>query len=144
MIKQNKTYCAGGVVINPNLGIAIVNQNNDSWSLPKGHIENGESPFSASKREIYEETGLHQLQYIKTLKSYPRYRIGLDGKDDKTELKVIYMFLFLTNEAVLAPHDPHNPEAKWLSPTDVIKTLTHKKDIQFFSDNLKIYQEYLT
>ena len=143
MIKQNKTYCAGGVVINPDFGIVVVNQNYDSWSLPKGHIEKGESPFEASKREIYEETGLSQLEYINNLKSYSRYRIGLDGGDDKTELKIIYMFLYLTREKILNPQDPHNPEAKWLSSAQVIQTLTHPKDIDFFSTNIKMYQEYL-
>ena len=98
MKNQNKTYCAGGVVINPKQGIAVVNQNNDSWSLPKGHIEKNESHLDASKREIYEETGIKYLEYIKEIGSYSRYRIGLDGKDDIRELKIIYMYLFLTDE----------------------------------------------
>ena len=53
------------------------------------------------------------------------------------------MFLFLTRESILNPQDSNNPEAKWLSADQVIQTLTHPKDIQFFSTNLKIYQEYL-
>ncbi|KWW98403.1 NUDIX hydrolase [Carbonactinospora thermoautotrophica] len=28
------------------------------WSLPKGHIENGESPADAAVREVEEETGI--------------------------------------------------------------------------------------
>lgn len=31
----------------------------DMWSLPAGSIEPGETPAEATKREVYEETGLH-------------------------------------------------------------------------------------
>ena len=33
--------CAGGIVLNKNRKILVVNQNHDSWSLPKGHIDPG-------------------------------------------------------------------------------------------------------
>ena len=78
MIKQNKTYCAGGVVINPDFGIVVVNQNYDSWSLPKGHVDPGETILEAAKREIYEESGVKQLDYIRELGCYERFKIGLD------------------------------------------------------------------
>ena len=32
----------------------VVNQNHDSWSLPKGHIDEGEDKLTAAKREIFE------------------------------------------------------------------------------------------
>ena len=50
----------GGVVLNINNQILIVNQNHDSWSLPKGHIDDGETKLEAAIREIYEETGIEK------------------------------------------------------------------------------------
>ena len=44
------TKSAGGVVLNINKDVLIVNQNYDSWSLPKGHIDPGETAFEAAKR----------------------------------------------------------------------------------------------
>ena len=140
----NKTInvqCAGGVVINSLNQVAIVNQNYDSWSLPKGHIDLGETPLEAAKREIYEETGITDLLYVKELGSYNRYRIGLDGEDDLSELKTIYIFLFKSDMKNLNPIDSDNPIAKWVNYNDVQNYLTHKKDIIFFQQTLSLWLE---
>ena len=119
---------AGGIVLNSEKKILVVNQNHDSWSLPKGHIDPGETPLEAAKREIYEESGIKKLKYIKDLGFFERYKIGLDGQDDKSELKRIHLFLFTTTEMKLSPIDPMNPEARWGSLKEVYDILTHRKD----------------
>src|SRR3989338_63883 len=131
-----KIKSAGGVVINKNGEVLVVNQKNSSWSLPKGGIEEGENPLEAAKREIYEESGIKNLTFIKQLPSYQRFKIGKDGGEDKSELKSISMFLFKTDEMELGPIDPDNPEAKWLPKEEVYNLLTHPKDKQFFQDVL--------
>jgi len=124
------TKSAGGVVARNNL-ILVVSQKGTSWSLPKGHIDR-ESKIQAAKREIYEESGITSLELIKEFASYQRYKIGDDGREDKTELKTIYMFLFHTNQGPLKPVDPENPEAKWVPKENVADLLTHPKDKEFF------------
>ena len=42
------------------------------------------------------------------------------------------MFLFKTNQEVLKPIDPTNPEARWIKKEKVAELLTHKKDKEFF------------
>jgi ADP-ribose pyrophosphatase YjhB (NUDIX family) len=127
------TFAAGGVVLNRKGEVLVVSQNGNSWSLPKGHVDKGESALTAAKREIYEESGVKQLKLIKELGSYDRYRIGLDGQDDKSEFKTITLFLFKTDEESLNPQDKKNPEARWVSKEEVSKLLTHKKDADFFT-----------
>lgn len=126
------TYTAGGVVLNKLGQVLVVNQNRNSWSLPKGHIDPGEETLEAAIREIYEESGIRNLILIKELPEYERYKISLDGGDDLSELKKIYMFLFTTDEMDLNPVDPDNPEARWVDVEDVADLLTHKKDKDFF------------
>src|SRR5207253_7996439 len=55
-------YSSGGVVYRRDGGtyeIVVVNRaRHTDWSLPKGHIEPGESREQAAVREVNEETGL--------------------------------------------------------------------------------------
>ncbi len=130
--KAAVTQSSGGIVINPKGLILVVNQNGNSWSLPKGHIDPGETPLDAAKREIYEESGVQKLQLIRELGSYERPKIGLRGGDDTSEIKRITLFLFKTTQTVLRPVDPDNPEARWVEATQVADLLTHAKDKEFF------------
>ena len=129
-----KTETAGGVVISKKGKVLLVNQRGNSWSLPKGHIEEGEDAKTAAIREIEEEAGITRLIFIKDLGSYSRYKIGLDGRDDTRELKHITMFMFSTDELKLSPQDPNHPEARWVHPDDVEGLLTHPKDKAFFKE----------
>lgn len=132
MTGTKKTFSAGGIVLNPKGKVLLVEQRGNSWSLPKGHIEPNESAFESARREILEESGVRKLDLIKELGTYKRYKIGLHGGEDKTELKEIYMFLFQTSEEKLKPSDKHTTNAKWVAPEEVARILTHKKDKAFF------------
>jgi ADP-ribose pyrophosphatase YjhB (NUDIX family) len=129
---MRKTHSAGGVVTNDEGKVLVVSQHGTSWSLPKGHIDPGENALDAAKREIYEESGISDLELIRELGTYERHKIGVDGGDDRSELKAITMFLFRTKEKSLRPIDPHNPEAKWVERAKVAPLLTHEKDKEFF------------
>ncbi|MEK6863300.1 MAG: NUDIX domain-containing protein [Nanoarchaeota archaeon] len=126
------TQCAGGVVLNKKGLILLVSQRGNSWSFPKGHIDEGEEPLTAARREIREESGVTDLKLIKELGSYGRYRGGLDGGDDPSEFKTIHMFLFSTDQEKLQPQDPYNPEARWVDRKKVAELLTFGKDKEFF------------
>lgn len=127
------TYTAGGVVLNTEGDVLVVSQRGDSWSLPKGHVDEGEETLEAVKREVKEESGISTLHLVKELGTYERYKIGKDGiGEDTSELKHITIFLFTTTEKELRPEDPHNPEARWVKKEEVANLLTHPKDREFF------------
>ncbi len=131
--ESKNTKSAGGVVLNQKGMVLVVSQRGDSWSLPKGHIDDGESAETAAKREIYEESGIADVILVKELGTYERYKIGKGGRgEDRRELKTITMFLFRTEEDELKPIDPHNPEARWVPQEKVADVLTHPKDKEFF------------
>ena len=132
IMPNSVTVSAGGVVINAQGMVLVVNQRGTSWSLPKGHVDPGEEPLQAAIREILEESGVSQLQYISTLGAYGRYKIGLKGSEDKSEWKVLLFFLFKTRQNELNPQDPDNPQARWVAVDEVAALLTHPKDKAFF------------
>jgi ADP-ribose pyrophosphatase YjhB (NUDIX family) len=123
---------AGGVVINKDGMVLVVQQKHDAWSLPKGKVEEGESSLDAARREIAEESGIDELKYILDLGEYERFRLNKYNKDDTARLKKIIMFLFSTEQDKLCPRDPHNPSARWVNKEDVADILTHPKDKEFF------------
>ncbi len=130
LVKHTKT--AGGVVVNGDK-VVVVSQHGNSWSLPKGHVEQGEDEQAAARREIVEETGLTQLDFIKELGQYERYAIGAHGQgEDISKPKTIIMFLFHTRQTLLRAQDPTNPEARWVPKNEVAALLTHPKDKEFF------------
>ncbi|MCX6727700.1 MAG: NUDIX domain-containing protein [Candidatus Saccharibacteria bacterium] len=70
---------AGGVVFRRNaakeIEILLIQDSKDRWTIPKGHIEEGESSKETAKREIGEETGLLDIKVMDWLgKINFRYR----------------------------------------------------------------------
>lgn len=56
---------AGGVIFRRDkkgeVEILMIQDAKDRWTIPKGHIEEGEKPDETAKREIQEETGLQEM-----------------------------------------------------------------------------------
>ncbi|HEX8355316.1 MAG TPA: NUDIX domain-containing protein [Pyrinomonadaceae bacterium] len=136
-----QTESAGGVVLDGEGRVLVVSQHGTSWSLPKGHVEEGEAILEAARREIYEESGVRELELLGELGSYSRPRIGRGGGEEVSELKTIHMFLFRTSETELKPVDPDNPEAVWVERDRVAALLTHPKDREFFESVLDVIRE---
>lgn len=132
LIPSKVTVSAGGVVLNTDGMVLVVNQRGTTWSLPKGHIDPGEDPLQAASREITEEAGVTDLHLAQTLGAYGRYKIGKNSGEDKNEWKVLLFFLFKTGQNELNPKDADNPEARWVHPDQVEALLTHPKDKAFF------------
>lgn len=70
---------AGGIVyrINEDDGVEIllIADSKTRWTIPKGHIEEGETPRQTAEREIQEETGLVKMKMLDWLgKINFRYR----------------------------------------------------------------------
>lgn len=70
---------AGGVVFRRNkqneVEILLTQDAKDRWTIPKGHIEAGETPRQTAEREINEETGLKEMKVLDHLgKTEFRYR----------------------------------------------------------------------
>ena len=70
---------AGGIVFRRNAAgaveILLIQDAKDRWTIPKGHIEEGETAQVTAKREIGEEAGLKDVEVLHWLgKIHFRYR----------------------------------------------------------------------
>lgn len=73
---------SGGIIFrrskNDNsLEILLIQDAKNRWTIPKGHVEEGEEPKQTAEREIREETGLQEMKVMNWLgKVNFRYRRG--------------------------------------------------------------------
>jgi len=141
MKTQKQVACAGGIVLYMDQ-VLLIRQNGNSWSLPKGHVDPGETLETAARREIQEESGVSDIRVIKALPSYKRFRLSLSGGDDVSEEKTMTMFLCETTDPRLAPEEAHS-QAFWIPAMGVGALLSHPKDRAFYDQQLALVLSHI-
>lgn len=87
------------------------------FSFPKGKKKKGEEPIKAAKRELYEETGITEKDYI----LFPR-RKYIEYRTDTVPHKphIVYYFAMLKSDVPINPIDTKEVmAADWYSPKDI-------------------------
>ena len=104
---------AGGLVLNEREQ-ALMILNRSKWSLPKGHVEQAESPEFAAWREVIEETGLKEATVKQALA--PTWHT-FAHRDKKWILKKTHWFLmYAHSQQALSPQQDENIESvRWIS-----------------------------
>jgi 8-oxo-dGTP pyrophosphatase MutT (NUDIX family) len=133
MNKQQPTqneYSAGGVVFRPNADgtgwdiIAVQRARHGDWSLPKGHIESGETRQQAAIREVKEESGIDALVVHPLGEVDYFFRKSGGGLIHKT---VYHFLLEATNDQLGGPNWEVS-EARWVDINAADDLLTYAKD----------------
>lgn len=122
---MKKVESAGGVIINGFNEVVIVFTDTKSWQFPKGTVEKGEEYLETAIREIKEETGLTDFEYVKELPVYNR----VSTHEDDT-IRYIHYFLFRTKKQALNPSFEVT-DCKWVPIDEVEKELTYDEDKKF-------------
>lgn len=118
---------SGGVVYrkNPTTGeleILLIQDSKDRWTIPKGHIEEGETPKATALREISEETGLSDTEIISYLgKINFRYR-----RADSLVLMSTQIFLVHARNAVESiAKEEWMHDIKWFSTAKALELIEY-------------------
>jgi ADP-ribose pyrophosphatase YjhB (NUDIX family) len=127
------TTGAGGIVLNKKKQILLITNGKILWGFPKGRVNPNETILETAKREIYEESGVKDLELLGDLGEYKRTQLNRDGTENPNIIKTIHMFLFITSEMKLKPIDKDIAHARWVDKEDIVNLLQHKKDKDFFN-----------
>jgi 8-oxo-dGTP pyrophosphatase MutT (NUDIX family) len=133
-----ETFTAGGIVLGDHGTIALVQhaKGNGAWLFPKGHKDAGETDEETARREIAEETGLANLEYLDDLGSYARHPIHVDGTPNTKIMKNIHMYLFaVPQNSTLAP-TLEIGAAKWVALSSASTEIGNSTDQAWFA---KVY-----
>jgi bis(5'-nucleosidyl)-tetraphosphatase len=118
---------AGGIVFRRNgdhvVEILLIQDAKDRWTIPKGHIEEGEEPKDTTEREIKEETGLAQVKVLNYLgKINFRYRRQTSLVLMSTE---IFLVKALGDTNKLKPEDWMNG-IKWFPAKEALDKIEYE------------------
>ena len=118
---------AGGIVFrrgkDNKIEILLIQDAKDRWTIPKGHIEEGEAAKQTAKREINEETGLKEMNVLNWLgKINFRYRRGNSLVLMTTE---IFLVQAKGDTDDLTPEDWMNG-IKWFSAQEALDKIAYE------------------
>lgn len=106
---------AGAIIFYKNAGIIeylLLQYRHKRWDFPRGHIKNGETEVAAAQREIIEETGLKNLEFVKGFKGKRFWYYKKKGESRARKKQVVY---FLARSPVKKVRlDFENLDFKWL------------------------------
>lgn len=116
---------AGGLAVDRSAGRGVLIARLDKrgrtlWSLPKGHIEPGESAEQAAVREVHEETGVSATVLA------PLGTIAFWFMADGTRVrKTVHHYLLDAHTTDLSDEDPEVSEVAWFPLDEVTAQLAY-------------------
>lgn len=120
-------YSAGAILFSLNensykIEYLLLHHTSGHWEFPKGNFEFGEHGFETARREIYEETGITDIEFIKDFESKIEYYFK---RSDKLVHKRVIFYMARTNTRKVILSSEHDAYA-WKEYSEAINQLTYK------------------
>jgi bis(5'-nucleosidyl)-tetraphosphatase len=98
----------------------ILHYPNGHWDLPKGHVEKGEEEHDTARRELEEETGISDIEFVDGYREAISYKYRRRGKISN---KQVVFFLARTSKSEIQLSHEHQ-DFLWLPYEKALAKLT--------------------
>lgn len=132
-----KVESAGGIVLNPRGEVLIVTNEIGTKTIPKGSVENGEEPDETARREIFEESGLDEIELVRELGVIVRPGHSREKPNIPSVEKHIHVFLARTTKTEVAPQSKDVSAAEWFLLDAIPTQLTYPEEVEFFAQHIE-------
>ena len=142
--KRVDEVSAGGLVIDTSgtMGLLIGRYDHKDasgkrvlWSLPKGHIEEGETPEQAAIREVAEETGITS-SITKSLGVIDFWFMAGGKRIHKT----VHHFIFTEVGGTLLAQESEVDEVSWFPLSEIVNRLAYPDEKKLIAKTVEITQ----
>ena len=142
--KRVDEVSAGGLVIDTTgtMGLLIGRYDHKDafgkrvlWSLPKGHIEEGETPEQAAIREVAEETGINS-SITKSLGVIDFWFMAGGKRIHKT----VHHFMFLEVGGTLLAQESEVDEVAWFPLSEIVERLAYPDEKKLIARSAELTQ----
>jgi 8-oxo-dGTP pyrophosphatase MutT (NUDIX family) len=97
------------------------------WQLPKGMVDEGETPEAAAQREVREEAGL-ETELIELLDKIEYWYFAKGGAQRVRFHKFVYFFLLHATGGDVSQHDHEVNEARWFPIAEAVQILAFENE----------------
>lgn len=119
-----------GTIIIENNKVLLIQQADNAWGFPKGHVENNEKEQETAIRETKEETNL-DVEIISNKKYITNYKIN-----NEIDKEVIFFLAKKTSDKI-KKQDEEIKNIKWVDLNQAFDIITYENTKDIYKEVLK-------
>lgn len=119
-----------GTIIIENNKVLLIQQTDNAWGFPKGHVENNETEQETAIRETKEETNL-DVEIISNKKYIINYKIS-----NEIDKEVVFFLAKKTSDKI-KKQDEEIKNIKWVDLNQAFDIITYKNTKDIYKEVLK-------
>lgn len=119
-----------GTIITENNKVLLIQQTDNAWGFPKGHVENNETEQETAIRETKEETNL-DVEIISNKKYIINYKIN-----NEIDKEVVFFLAKKTSDKI-KKQDEEIKNIKWVDLNQAFDIITYENTKDLYKEVLK-------
>lgn len=140
---MTRQHSAGAVIYTEENGkfkFLILKYGLGHWDFPKGNVEKNEEELDTVRREVFEETGINDIEIIDSFKEKVEYYYRMRGQ---LIYKTVNYYLAKTKQKNVRLSYEHEDYA-WVTVEEALKYLKHKNSINVLNKAYEFLKTKLT